>query len=257
MSRRIAVVTILAVLTTLFLVSAQVKFDPNSIDVHWYGLPLPPCFVDAKACEGHVLGTDDIGRDVLARLVYGGQVSLGLSLIAVAMELALGIVFGMLARYGGAVLKFVIMRSGDAISCFPAWPFLVVMVFVGTPPSRASLPGFVLVAITGILFSPQIARLIATVGDVRTFVPAASNLAARDLTRIIVLLATVDFFGLGIQPPTASWGNMLTNAQENITIAWWVGVFPAICIFGAVLAIEIVRRRFLASDVKSHEPTLT
>ena len=64
--------------------------------------------------------------------------------------------------------------------------------------------------------------------------------------RIIVLLATLDFFGHGIQPPTASWGNMLSDAQEDITIAWWAAVFPAICLFGAVLAIEIIRRSWFA-----------
>ena len=250
MSRRTAVVTILAALAVLFvlLVRAQLKFDPNAIDVHWFGTALPPCFVDAGACAGHVLGTDDLGRDVLARLVYGGQVSLGLSLIALAMELALGVVFGLFARYGGAVLKFVIMRFGDAISCFPAWLFLVVIVFVGTPPSRAGLSGFALAAIAAILFSPRIARLIATVGGVRTVVLAVSDQAARDLGRVIVLLATVDFVGLGIQPPTASWGNMLVDAAQNMIIAWWVAVLPALCIFGAVLAIEIVRRRLFASE---------
>jgi ABC-type dipeptide/oligopeptide/nickel transport system permease subunit len=140
------------------------------------------------------------------------------------------------------------MRFVDAISCYPMWPFIVVAAVLATPPSKATLSGFVLAAIAGMLFWPRITRLIATVDDVRTVVPAVFNQAARDLTQIIVLLATIDFFGLGIQPPTPSWGNMLVDAQEYITVAWWAGVFPPFCIFGAVLAIEIVRRRFLAVD---------
>jgi ABC-type dipeptide/oligopeptide/nickel transport system permease subunit len=259
MSRRAALVSAVVVVALVFLllVGAQTKFDPNSIDVHWSGTPLPPCFLDSKTCAGHVLGTDNLGRDVLARLFRGGQVSLGLSLIALGFELTLGIIFGVVARYGGAILKFVIMRIGDAISCFPAWPLLVVMVILGVP-TKAAFSGFALAVITAILFSPQVIRLIATVGNGRDTVRALSNQAARDLTRIIVVLATVDFVGFGIQPPTPTWGNMLTDAQEDMTVAWWAVAFPGLCLFGALLAIEIVRRRLLAGDGNRHiGPSLT
>jgi peptide/nickel transport system permease protein len=260
MSRRTTVIATLAAGVAIFLLllSAQVKFDPISIDRHWIGLPMPPCFVDAKTCEGHVLGTDDLGRDVAARLGFGGQVSLGLALTVLVFELALGIILGALSRFGGPISSYVITRVGDAISCFPALPFLIAIVYLGTPPARASLSAFPLAAITAVLFSPQIIRLVALVGNVSDVVHAVSVQAARDLTRIIILLATVDFFGLGIQPPTPSWGNMLTEWQEDITIAWWPSVFPVLCIFGAVLTIEIVRCRYLANDTnRLMRPDLT
>lgn len=257
MSRRFARATILgaAAVIFLFLISVSTRFDPNSIDFHhWSGIPLPPCFVDAKQCGGHLLGTDQLGRDVLARLVRGGQVSIGLSLLAEVFALILGIVFGVVARYGGTIVKFVVMRTGDALSCFPAWPFLVVIVVLGTPPTKAALSGFALAVIAAILFSPQILHLVASERNVPHTIRAVTNQAATDLRRIIVLLATVDFFGLGIQPPTASWGNMLTDSQELFSIGWWALVFPAGCLVSALFTIEIVRRRSLASDGDRHGP---
>lgn len=257
MPRWTAVVTASAALAIIFtfLLLGQMRFDPNSIDPHWIGTPLPPCFVDARTCEGHVLGTDELGRDVLARLGYGGKISVGLSLIAVFFEVALGAVFGILSRYGGVVLKNVIISMADALSCFPAWPFLVVTIFLVTPPTRSTLPAIVLAAITGLLLSPQIIRPIATVSKLSDMLHAVSHHSARDLGRIIVILATVDFFGFGIQPPTPTWGNMLAPLPENFQIAWWVAVFPAFCLFLAVLATEIIRRRILRSAANSNVGT--
>ncbi|HXM18441.1 MAG TPA: hypothetical protein VN934_06475 [Candidatus Tumulicola sp.] len=220
------------------------QFNPNDIDPHWTGTPLPPCFLDAKACFGHVLGTDEVGRDVLARLGRGGEISLGLSLITVFFEIAFGAGFGILSRYGGAVLKFTILRVADALSCFPAWPFLMLIVILATPPDHATLKAIFIAAIIAILLSPQILRPIA-IGNLRDVVHAVSDHAARDLTRIIVLFATIDFFGWGVQPPTPTWGAMLADWPENVMLAWWSVVFPAVCLFGAILTIEIMRRRLL------------
>src|SRR5579863_7411889 len=100
MSRRTAVVATIAICSVAFLllVVAQQGFDPDTIDTHWSGTPLPPCFVNADACFGHVLGTDVLGRDILARLGRGGEVSLGLTLVTLVFELAFGIMLGVLAR---------------------------------------------------------------------------------------------------------------------------------------------------------------
>ncbi len=260
MPRWTAVVTALAVPILIFglLVLAQIPFDPINIDPHWSGTPLPPCFMDAKACFGHVLGTDEVGRDVLARLGYGGEISLGLSLIAVFVEVALGVGFGILSRYGGVALKFVIMRVADAISCFPAWPFLILIVVLATPPTRVTLPAIAIAAIIAILLSPQIIRLISSGSNLRDIVYAVSNNAARDFARVTVIFATIDFFGWGVQPPTPTWGNMLANMQENFLLAWWAAVFPAVCLFGAILTTEVMRRRLLRTAANSHVgPSLT
>lgn len=254
MPRWIAVVTALAIAALFFalLVLAQIQFNPNDIDPRWTGTPLPPCFMDAKACLGHVLGTDEVGRDVLARLGYGGEVSLGLSLFAVFFEVALGVGFGIVARYGGVVLRFSIMRTAEAVSSFPAWPFLMLIVILGTPPAKATLSAIYIAAIIAILLSPQLIRPIVTVGNLHDIAHAVSNNAARDFARIIVLFATIDFFGWGVQPPTPTWGAMLANAYENLEIAWWAAMFPAICLFGVLLTIEIMRRRLLRSGANSH-----
>jgi len=248
MSRRGAVAASLTMLTIglAFLFGTPVKFDPNVIDPHWYGVPLSPCFVNAKACFGHTLGTDELGRDVLARLVVGGRVSLGLSLIAVVLELIFGIIFDAVSHIGGVVLKFIIARFAEAISCFPAWPFLLGMTVIGRPPSQATLSGFVFAALTATLFWPRVMRLVAAAGSVRGAIPVVLNQAALDWAQIIALLAAVDFTGFGIQPPTASWGDMLVDWPEKLTLDWWSVLFPALCLFSAVLVIEIVRRLMFA-----------
>lgn len=248
MSKRATLGTTLAVLAiiVLLLIAAQMKFDPNFIDENWTGTPLPPCFVNANACVGHILGTDELGRDLLARIGRGGEVTLGVSLVAVILEVTFGISFGALARYGGTVLKFVITRIGEGISCFPPWPFLVGIVFLVTPPGKATLSPGLLAAITAMLFSPQIARLIEADAGSIGVVSAVANQAARDYSRIIMVLATVDYFGLGVQPPTPTWGNMLRNLGESVSTGWWSVVFPLLSIFAATLTIEIMRRRLLA-----------
>jgi len=233
-----AAVVVLAVVAFVFalLILAQLKFDPIAIDPHWTGTPLPPCFVDAKACEGHLLGTDELGRDVLARLGRGGEITLGLSLIAVLFEIAIGASFGALSRYGGRSLKYTIDRVAAALSCYPVWPFLIVIVCVATPPTRSAMPPIALAAILAILLSPQVIHIIGSADDPRNIAPAGFNQAARDFARIIAILATVDFFRFGIQPPTPTWGNMLGLMAENFQVAWWAAVFPAICLFLAVLS---------------------
>jgi peptide/nickel transport system permease protein len=207
--------------------------------------------LDANTCEGHLLGTDELGRDLLARLGYGGEISLGLSLIAVIFEVVLGVGFGVLACYGSVALNYGILRVAEALSCFPAWPFVIFMIYIATSPTRETLPLIALAAVTAVLLSPQIIRLIGSAGHQSDIVTSVSNQAARDFTRIIVLLATVDFFGFGVQPPTPTWGNMLAGTPENLQIAWWAAVFPAVCLFLAVLTVEIFRRRFLRSGASA------
>ncbi len=250
MPKRTVVVTTLAVLFAAFLilVIAQQGYDPNAIDVHWSGTPLPPCFEDASACYGHVLGTDNLGRDLLSRIGGGGEVSIFLSLIALAFELVIGITLGLVSRRGGYHLRYVIMRVGDAISCFPAWPTLIAIVILGTPPERATMPAVALSLLVGAFYSPQITSRIACGGNLHGVVRSLSDQSWRDLAGIIVLLAMIDFLGYGIQPPYASWGNMLSQAQEDIALGWWAAVFPAAGIFVALLAIEVIRRSWFATS---------
>src|ERR1700693_1237928 len=104
MHKRAGIAAILVILIALLVLSysPQIESAANAIDqAHWQGYPMPPCFLDAKLCGGHVLGTDENGRDMLARLMVGARLSLGVTLLAAILELAFGVVFGTLVRRGG------------------------------------------------------------------------------------------------------------------------------------------------------------
>jgi ABC-type dipeptide/oligopeptide/nickel transport system permease subunit len=256
--RAVAIVVAAAVVAFIIVAAKHVRFDPDWIDGNWGGTPLPPCFLDAAKCYGHVLGTDEVGRDILARLMSGGEVSLMVALIAVAVEVILGICIAISARRNGPIVSFVVLRFEAALSCLPPWPFMLTMIAIGTQQHYPTLSLFVLAALAGLVFAPRIARVAGSTRELRGSLPALLDRAAYDLTRLIALLATIDIFGLGAQPPTTSWGSMLHFWQDNISIAWWAVIFPAVSIISAVLVIEILRRLLFdrapraASDVEPH-----
>jgi peptide/nickel transport system permease protein len=216
----------------------------NTVDPQWSGNPMPPCFQDATNCGGHLLGTDEIGRDLLARLVVGARVSLGVSLLAAFLALAAGVALGGIARYGGPFAKFAILCAADAVSCFAKWPFIVVLVvlFSATAHKAAFSPP-ALAAATATFFWPQASRAVALGGDLRDVAQRLLHQSGHDWPVIVLLLATVDFFGFGIQPINPSLGNMLSNAQMNLAQnTWWAGYLPGICLFAIVYTIELARR---------------
>ncbi|MGH7755642.1 MAG: ABC transporter permease, partial [Vulcanimicrobiaceae bacterium] len=227
--------------------------------VHWNGYPLAP------GVAGHILGTDENGRDLLARLMYGARISLTVALAAVLMEIVIGTVLGAIAGYYGGWIDYAIMRMTDVFLSIPLLPLLLVLTaIVSASSSKAALGFGVIVIIIGALSWPPVARLVrASFLSLREkeFAEAARALGNRDARIIfrhllpnavapIIVQATLDvanviitesalsFLGLGIQPPTASWGNMLANAQANMAIAPWVAIFPGLCILVTVLSIN-------------------
>lgn len=241
-------------------------FDPNFIDnAHWQGTPLPPCFQDASQCGGHQLGTDEVGRDLLSRLLFGARISLTVGLSAVIMEVIIGTILGAVSGYYGGWIDYVIMRVTDVFLSIPLLPLLLVLTaIVAASSTKASLSFGVIVIIIGALSWPTVARLVrASFLSLREreFAEAARALgnndrriifrhllpnavapivvqATLDVAGVIITESTLSFLGLGIQPPTASWGNMLANAQSNLSIAWWAAVFPGLCILVTVLSIN-------------------
>ncbi|MHB8145899.1 MAG: oligopeptide ABC transporter permease [Vulcanimicrobiaceae bacterium] len=260
------------VLTLIVLAAVFAKwlapFDPNAIDnVHWMGNPLPPCFQDASLCAGHILGTDEVGRDLLSRLLFGARISLTVGVFAVVMEVVIGTILGALSGYYGGWVDYLIMRITDVFLSIPLLPLLLVLTaIVAASSSKAALNFGVIVLIIGALSWPSVARLVRaaflTLRE-REFAEAARALgnsdlriifrhllpnaiapivvqATLDVANVIVLESTLSYLGFGIQPPTASWGNMLANAQATLQTAWWAAVFPGIGILLTVLSINYI-----------------
>jgi peptide/nickel transport system permease protein len=234
--------------------------DPNAIDnVNWNGPPLAP------GAFGHILGTDEVGRDLLSRLIYGAQVSLKVAIFAVLMELTIGTILGAFAGYYGGWIDNILMRVTDVFLSIPLLPLLLVLTaIVAATSNKAALSEWVIVFIIGGLSWPPVARLVrASFLSLREkeFCEAARAIGSRDgriifrhllpnavapiivqgtleVANVILLESTLSFLGFGIQPPTASWGNMLANAESNMQIAPWVAVFPGLCILVTVLAVN-------------------
>ena len=262
-----AIVLLLMVIIAVFAWKLAPQ-DPNAIDnVHWQGNPLPPCFQDAAQCGGHVLGSDENGRDLLSRLMFGAQISLTVGVAAVIMELIIGTLLGAVAGYYGGWVDYVMMRITDVFLSIPLLPLLLTLTaIVAASSSKASLGFGVIVVIIGALSWPGVARLVRASylslrereyteaaralgnGDTRIMLrhllPNAIApiivQATLDVANVIVLESTLSFLGFGIQPPTASWGNMLANAESNLEVAWWAAVFPGLCILVTVLAINYI-----------------
>lgn len=227
------------------------RADPNALDLARAGeLPGP----------GHPLGTDESGRDVLGRLLAGGRVSLAVGFAAVACSALLGITLGALAALGGRRADAVIMRATDAMLAIPAL-FLIIaaLALIGTSPAA-------LVLAIGATSWMGLARLVR--GELlaireQPYVEAARALGARpwrvfarhalphvlpsvsvNLTfgvgTAILMESALSFLGLGIQPPAASWGNMLTNAQSYLYATPWLAVYPGVLILATVVAVNVL-----------------
>jgi peptide/nickel transport system permease protein len=253
--------TVLALITLIAVCAPILQLqDPNEIDqAHWMGYPLAP------GVAGHLLGTDENGRDLLSRLVYGARISLIVAFFAVLMEVCIGTVLGAIAGYYGGIADYAVMRLTDVFLSIPLLPLLLVLTaIVSATSSKAALGFGLIVVIIGGLSWMQVARLVrASFLSLREkeFAEAARALgngdmriifrhllpnavapiivsATLDIAGVIVLESTLSFLGFGIQPPTASWGNMLANAQSNMAIAPWVAIFPGLCILVTVLAVN-------------------
>jgi peptide/nickel transport system permease protein len=254
-----AVVLVLITLTAIF-AKAFPLWDPNYIDqANWSGYPLAP------GVAGHILGTDEAGRDLLSRLIYGAQISLTVAFFAVLMEIVIGTIVGAIAGYYGGWIDYTLMRVTDVFLAIPLLPLLLVLTAIVAASSNKAALGFgVIVVIIGGLSWPAVARLVrASFLSLREkeFCEAARALGNRDgriifrhllpnavapiivqatleVAGVIITESTLSFLGFGIQPPTASWGNMLANAESNMSIAPWVAIFPGLCILITVLAIN-------------------
>jgi len=224
--------------------------------------------------RAHPFGTDSVGRDVLARTVYGGQISLLIGLLAVAVEVSIGVLIGAIAGYYGGVVDSALMRFTEAMFNIPQLFLLLVMAkFFGGKIPTLHLMGrsfsgnvIVIVLILGLTSWMYLARIVrANVLSLkeREFVLAAHTVGASHshiirrhilpntmapiivsatlgVANAILSEAYISFLGLGVQPPTATWGNMLDGSYNYIGTAPWLWVFPGSLILLTVLAINFI-----------------
>ncbi len=218
--------------------------------------------IESAPGENHILGTDDLGRDVFSRLIYGGQVSITIGILASLSQVLIGVLIGALAGYYGGWLDNVIMRIVDTIMCFPFFIVAIVMAaFVG--PSLKNI-----ILIIAIIYWTNVTRIVrAEVLSLkkREFIEAAKAFGLNDFEIIfrhiipnvlapvtvyatlaiangILTEAALSFLGLGVKPNVPSWGNMLAAAQ-NLRILqyeWWMWVPPGIMVLLTVLSINFV-----------------
>ena len=242
----VACLAIVAVISPLI-----APYDPYAIDT-WHILE-PPSMV-------HLLGTDTLGRDCLSRLIYGARISLIVGIVAVGIATAIGAALGAVSGYYGGLIDAVIMRLVDIMLCFPAI-FLIMAVIAFLEPSIFNI--MAVIGLTGWMGVARLVRAEFLSLKERDFVLAARLSGASDMRIVfshilpnaiapILVSATLgiggailtesalSFLGIGVQPPTPSWGNMLTEGKDNLDVAWWLSVFPGLAILITVLGFNLL-----------------
>jgi peptide/nickel transport system permease protein len=208
----------------------------------------------------HIFGTDELGRDVFSRMLYGARVSMTVGIIAVLISTVIGVLLGSVAGFFGGWIDNVIMRFVDIMLTIPVL-FLILMLIVFLGPSIMNV-----MIIIGLTSWTDIARLIrAEVMSVKklAYVDAARLIGLPDrdiilkhilpnilgpvfvymtfgISGAILTESGLSFLGLGVQPPDPSWGNILTAGKDYISTAWWMVLYPGLAIFAAVFSYNIL-----------------
>jgi len=218
----------------------------------------PPAWLDGGSWR-FVLGTDDVGRDILSRLIHGARLSLLVGFLVVSVSLALGIFFGVIAGYMGGIVDIAIMRLVDIMLALPSLLMALVLVAIFGPSivnaslalSFVALPHYVRLTRAAVLREMTcdyvIASRVVGAGAWRQmFVNILPNClaplivqASLGFSNAILDMAALGFLGMGAQPPTPEWGTMLANVLQFAQSAWWVVTFPGLAILLAVLAFNL------------------
>ena len=238
-------------LDTDFAIYPIIPFSPYEYNLD--SILLPPSFK-------HLLGTDDQGRDVLSRIIYGARISLSVGIIAVGIYTIIGIILGLLAGYFGGIIDIIISRLIEVMMCFPVF-FLILTVLAFLGPSIYNI--MLVIGFTG---WTGIARIIR--GEVLRFRNLEFVLSARSIgsnntyimikhilpnaippvlvsisfgiASAILVESSLSFLGFGVQPPIPSWGSILAQSRDYMDIAWWLTIFPGAMIFITITAYNLI-----------------
>ena len=249
-------VVVAVVVVTALAAAVVTPFDPIEQDI---GERLKAPLTRDAAGRVHPLGTDHLGRDILARIVFGARPALLVGFAAVAISGVLGMVTGLVAGYFGGRIDDLLMRLADIQLAFP-FILLAIAVIGVLGPSLTTI--ICVIGVSSWVVYARIVRGAALSLREREFVQAAQALGSRDgrilvrhvlpnvftpwlvvatldMARVIVIESALSFLGLGVQPPTPTWGGMLADGRVYISTAWWLATFPGLAILVTVLGINL------------------
>lgn len=252
----IAVVALLCFVLVAVFAPAVAPHDPNAQDLF---SRLKPPMTESRG-KSYLLGTDELGRDVLSRIIHGSRISLLVAFISVCVSLLVGSALGIMAGYFRGWVEIVIMRSVDVILSIPALLLAIITVIVLEPGLLT------LIAVLGFTRWPRYARV--AYGQTLSVAPRPYMIAARfygagpwwqmsrhvlpNILNPLMVVATLEFglmilfeaglsfLGLGIQPPSASWGAMMSVGRNYLNTAWWIATYPGLCLFVLVLFVNLL-----------------
>ncbi len=222
----------------------------------------------------HPFGTDQVGRDIFARCIYGGQLSLLIGVVSVAISVSLGTLVGLVAGYFGGWIDAILMRIVEALLAIPTLILLLMLSkvlagttatvnFLGRELSASAIAIVLIIGLTGWMGLSRIVRSMVLSLKEQDFIQAAQMIGARNgrilrmhvlpnciapivvsatlgVGQAIIIEAYLSFLGFGVMPPTATWGNILNRAQEQIDQVWWMWMAPGVLIILTVLAINFI-----------------
>lgn len=256
----VMIATIYLVLLVLVALFAPLVAPHDPLLQDLTNLSLKPPAIFPGGSWTYPLGTDALGRDLLSRIIYGSRISLLIGVVAVLFSGTIGVLLGMIAGYYGRWVDAVLMRLADIQLAFP---FILLTIAVMSVLGGGLQNIILVLGVTGWVVYARVVRSAVLVVREQEFVHAALALGARDMrvvlkhilpnifgsvtvlatfafAQFILAEASLSFLGLGVQPPTPTWGGVLAEGRDYLSIGWWITTFPGLAIMFTVLAVNIL-----------------